>query len=161
LGDRGFRSIVLNPDFAVFDVEVKDEAENTFLGFPPNVGELVMVMFAITNNLSLYIIGMAVGMGLFCEYLPDYLPILLQLIHTLIFSCDRHSIKTARDYDLILAQVRQWMSIAPVFDRTLIPASRSIAPLMSSIDWMGSIAWARFDQYSAQDKASSDKLSSV
>jgi hypothetical protein len=112
LGDCGFRSIVLDPDFAVFDVEVKDEAENTFLVFPPNVGELVMVMFAIANNLSLYIVGMAVGMGLFCEYLPNYLPILLQLIHTLIFSCDRHSIKTARDYDPILAQVRQWMLIA-------------------------------------------------
>jgi hypothetical protein len=86
LGDRSFRSIVLDPDFTVFDVEVKNKAENTFLIFPTDVGELVMVMFAITNNLSLYIIGMAVGMGLFCEYLPNYLPILLQLIHVLISS---------------------------------------------------------------------------
>jgi hypothetical protein len=33
--DDGFCSVVLDPDFAVFDVDVKDEVEDSFLVFQP------------------------------------------------------------------------------------------------------------------------------
>jgi hypothetical protein len=77
LGDRRFGAIVLDPDFAVFDIKVKDETKNPFLIFPTDVGELVMIMFGVANDFSFYVIGVGVGMGLFGENLPNYLSVLL------------------------------------------------------------------------------------
>jgi hypothetical protein len=78
LSDRRFGAIVLNPDFAVLDIKVKNEIKNTFLLFSTDVGELIMIMFCVANNFCFYVIGVGVGMSLFGEN--------LKLIHALISS---------------------------------------------------------------------------
>jgi hypothetical protein len=88
-GDDGFCSIVSDPDFAIFDVDVKDEVEDAFLVFPPDVGELVMVVFGVADNFYFYVVGVTVGMGFISDDLPSYLLVLLKLIHWLILSTVR------------------------------------------------------------------------
>jgi hypothetical protein len=82
-GYDGFCSVVLDPDFAVFDVDVKDEVEDSFLVFPADVGELVMVMFGVADDFCFYVVGVTVGMGFVGDDLSNYLLVLLELIHCL------------------------------------------------------------------------------
>jgi hypothetical protein len=83
-GDDGFCSVVLDPDFAVFDIDVKDEIEDSFLVFPADVGQLVMVVFGVADDFCFYVVGMTVGMGFVSDDLSNYLLVLLALIHCLI-----------------------------------------------------------------------------
>jgi hypothetical protein len=54
----------LNPDFAIFDIEVKDDAENPPLVPPANVGELVVIIFGVTDDCRFYIIRIGIRIGL-------------------------------------------------------------------------------------------------
>jgi hypothetical protein len=76
-GNANFGAIVLNPDFAVFDVEVETTAMGTSIAAPACVEQEVVVMFCVTYDLR-FNFGL-VGLTLcpFGEQLPNPLTILL------------------------------------------------------------------------------------
>ncbi len=51
VGDAAFGAVVLNPDFAVFDVEVQNAAVDSTLVGPTDVDNLVAVSLGIENRL--------------------------------------------------------------------------------------------------------------
>jgi hypothetical protein len=65
LGDRHFRPIVLNPDFAILNIKVKNNAKNALPIFPAHISELIAIVFGIANYLRLDIIRMSIRMSLF------------------------------------------------------------------------------------------------
>ena len=85
-GDAAFSPIVLNPDFAVFDVEVKDAAvDTTFVG-PADMDNLVMVALGVEDCLGLQVWVVEVNAAVvFQEYL-DKLAVVVYVCHFTIIS---------------------------------------------------------------------------
>lgn len=77
LSDRYFCSVMLNPDFAVFNIKVKNKVENPFLILLADIGQLVVIVFGVANNFSLHLCRLTEGMSLLCKNFTNYLSVLL------------------------------------------------------------------------------------
>jgi hypothetical protein len=90
VGDADFGAVMLNPDFALFDVEMEDAAKLTVIVAPADVEQLVVVMLGIKNGLDFvfFVVTILVGgsLGAFRQKLTNVLPILFYS-HWAIASC--------------------------------------------------------------------------
>jgi hypothetical protein len=93
VGNACFSAIVLYPDFVLFDVEVEDAAEGSFVIAPTDVQELVVIVFAIEEGLDFVFVcgsGLDDALGTFGKELANVLAILFDGLfysHWIISSC--------------------------------------------------------------------------